>query len=250
MAQWQQGKVVVSKHWNQRLCSLKIEVDLPVFEAGQFIRIGLPDPDDEEKMEARPYSFVNAPHEGLLEIYFNQVPEGSLSNRLAALHEGDAVYVADQPAGFMTESEVPDGEVLWLLASGTALGPFLSILKTQPPWQHFKHIVLVHGVRSVEELTYSELIGKLQKLHSGQLIKVNSVTREEVIGALHERIPEAIANGHLERLAGFDFNANTSRAMLCGNPAMVEGSLQALRDKGLRKHLRREPGQILQEIYK
>jgi len=250
MAQWQQGKVVVNKHWNQRLCSLKIEVDLPVFEAGQFIRIGLPDSDDEQKMEARPYSFVNAPHEGLLEIYFNQVPEGSLSNRLAALHEADAVYVADRPAGFMTESEIPDGETLWLLASGTALGPFLSILKTLNPWQRFKHIVLVHGVRNAEELTYSELIGKLQKLHSDQLIKANCVTREEIVGALHERIPMAIANGHLERLVGFDFNVNKSRVMLCGNPAMVEGSLEALQEKGFRKHLRREPGQILQEIYK
>jgi len=249
MTQWQQGKVVETQHWNQRLCSLKIEVELPEFEAGQFIRVGLPGPDDEQ-MEARPYSFVNAPHEGLLEIYFNKVPEGSLSNRLKALHEGDAVYVADRPAGFMTESEIPDGETLWLLASGTALGPFLSILKTQAPWQRFKHIVLVHGVRSAEELTYSELIGKLQKLHPGQMIKVNSVTREEVVGALRERIPVAIANGNLERLAGFDFNASTSCVMLCGNPVMVEGSLEALQDKGLRKHLRRESGHILQEIYK
>lgn len=250
MTQWQQGKVVENQHWNQRLCSLKIEVELPEFEAGQFIRVGLPEPDDEQQMQARPYSFVNAPHEGQMEIYFNQVPEGSLSNRLKALHEGDAVYVADRPAGFMTESEIPDGETLWLLASGTALGPFLSILKTQAPWQRFKHIVLVHGVRSAEELTYRELIGKLQKLHPDQMIKVNSVTREEVVGALHERIPVAIANGHLERLAGLDFNANTSCVMLCGNPVMVEGSLEALQNKGLRKHLRRESGQILQEIYK
>jgi len=250
MAQWQQGKVVENKHWNKRLCSLKIEVELPEFEAGQFVRIGLPQSDDEQHMEARPYSFVNAPHEGLLEIYFNPVPEGSLSNRLQALHEGDAIYVADRPAGFMTESEIPDGETLWLLASGTALGPFLSILKTQAPWQRFKRIVLVHGVRSAEELTYSDLIGKLQQLHPDQLIKVNSVTREEVVGALHERIPVAIANGHLEKAAGFDFNASSSRVMLCGNPAMVADSLEALQAKGLRKHLRREPGQILQEIYK
>jgi len=250
MAQWQEGKVIENQHWNQRLCSLKIEVDLPGFEAGQFIRVGLPGSGDEQQMEARPYSFVNAPHEELLEIYFNQVPEGSLSNRLAALQEGDAVYVAGRPAGFMTEQEIPDGETLWLLASGTALGPFLSLLKTQPPWQRFKYIVLVHGVRSADELTYSDLTAKLQQLHSDQLIKINSVTREPLAGALSDRIPMAISSGQLELQAGLEFDPAGSRVMLCGNPGMVADSMTALETKGLRKHLRREPGQILQEIYK
>jgi len=250
MAQWQQGKVIENQHWNERLCSLRIEVELPEFEAGQFIRIGLPNSVDAEQMDARPYSFVNGPHEELLEIYFNQVPEGNLSNRLAALQPGDAVYVANRPVGFMTAQEISDGETLWLLASGTALGPFLSLLKTQLPWQRFKKIVLVHGVRSADELTYAELIGKLQQLHAEQLIKINSVTREPFEGALSCRIPAAIANGELEALAGVEFDPVGSRVMLCGNPGMVADSLAALQVKGLRKHLHREPGHILQEIYK
>jgi len=250
MTQWQQGKVIENQHWNERLCSVKVEVELPEFEAGQFIRVGLPNLTDAQKMDARPYSFVNAPHEDLLEIYFNQVPEGSLSNRLAVLQESDSIYVADRAAGFMTTQEIPDGETLWLLASGTALGPFLSLLKTQLPWQRFKKIVLVHGVRSADELTYAELIGKLQQLHAEQLIKINSVTREQFEGALSCRIPAAIANGELEELAGIAFDPEGSRVMLCGNPGMVADSMAALQEKGLRKHLHREPGHVLQEIYK
>lgn len=250
MSQWQQGKVVENQHWNEHLCSLKIAVKMPEFEAGQFIRIGLPQLDDEQQMEARPYSFVNAPHEALLEVYFNRVPEGSLSHRLQVLQEGEAVYVADRAAGFMTVAEILDGKTLWLLASGTAIGPFLSILKTDQPWQRFQHIVLVHGVHTAEDLTYNDLIATLQQRYGDRLIKVNSITREEVAGSLHDRIPVAITNGQLERLAGLDFNAASSRVMICGNPDMVADSIEALQAKGLRKHLRREPGHILQEIYK
>lgn len=249
MVQWLEGKVVENKHWNHRLCSLSVDVQLPAFLAGQFIRVALPEVGDASQMEARPYSFVNAPHESLLEIYFNQVPAGSLSNRLGALETGDTVYVADRPAGFMTEQEVPDGEALWLLATGTALGPFLSILKTPAIWQRFKKIVLVHGVRKADELTYGELLGRLQKLHEGRLTKINSVTREAFSGAMPVRIPVAISSGELERLAGMALTAEHSRVMVCGNPGMVAESMAALESKGLKKHLRREPGQVLQEIY-
>jgi len=251
MTQWQKGAASEKRHWNERLCSLKIDVALPEFEAGQFIRLGLPElGGDGTQIDARPYSFVNAPHETEMEVYFNRVPEGSLSNRLFDLGEGDAVYVADRASGFMTLSELPAGRVLWLLCTGTALGPFLSILKTQLPWHQFEKIVLLHGVRTTDELTYSDVIKKLQQLHPQQLIKLDSVTREDVAGALKQRIPEAIGSGALESLTGLPFDAENSRVMICGNPEMVLASMGALQTKGLHKHLRRAPGQILQEIYR
>lgn len=246
--QWEPGKILEAKHWNERLCSLKIEVNQPEFEAGQFIRVGLPD--TEGGMEARPYSFVNAPGEAALEIYFNRVVEGSLSKRLFALQTGDEVFIADRPAGFMTMSEVPQGRDLWMLATGTALGPFLSMLKTSAPWQQFEQVVLVHGVRSVDELSYQHLLDSLEESYPQQLIRLASVTRENFDGALSERIPDAIRSGALENITAVPFDVRRSRVMLCGNPGMVQDSLVALEEKGLSKHLRREPGQVLQEIYK
>lgn len=246
--QWEAGRVLEAKHWNERLCSLKVEVNQPEFEAGQFIRVGLPD--TEGDMEARPYSFVNAPDEAALEIYFNRVEVGSLSKRLFALQTGDEVFIADRPAGFMIMSEVPRGRELWMLATGTALGPFLSMLKTPSPWQQFEKVVLVHGVRSADELSYQDVLDSLEASHPQQLIRLASVTRENLDGALNERIPNAIRSGALEDIAGISFDARNSRVMLCGNPGMVQESFVALEAKGLRKHLRREPGQVLQEIYK
>mgnify|MGYP002713225105 CR=1 FL=1 len=247
MEQWKQGKVLENHHWNERLCSLRIEVELPKFKAGQFTRVALP---DGEEMLARAYSLVNAPHEPVAEFYFNRVPGGPLSTRLHQLKAGDSVFLSRAVAGFLTLSEVPACKHLWMLATGTALGPFLSILKTEEPWDRFEKIILVHGVRSQDELTYRTFIDRLRQQHPDKFIPIASVTREQVSGTLHQRIPEAIRSGALEAQAGLAIDPESAHVMICGSPAMVDESTAALQEKGLRKHRRRTPGHISVEIYK
>src|SRR5690606_34920063 len=96
----------------------------------------------------------------------------------------------------------PDAEQLWMLSTGTGLGPFLSILKTDAPWKRFKQIVLVHAVRHGVELTYRDQIERLLNDHPEQWRMVSFVSREEHPGALSGRIPEAIADGRLEKAVG------------------------------------------------
>src|SRR5471032_3370463 len=142
-ATWIEGSVASQTRWTDRLFSLRVEIPteaaaLP-FEAGQFARLAL---DIGGERIARPYSFVNAPGSVPLEFYYAIVPEGPLSPRLANLVAGDRVYVAPNPAGFLVLSEVPEATNLWLLATGTGVGPFLSILRTPAPWQRFRRVVL------------------------------------------------------------------------------------------------------------
>ena len=115
MANWLEGKVVDNRRLNDYLTSLIIEVELDGYEAGQFVRVGLPDSED---VLARPYSLVNTPGEPHLEVYFNIVEEGPLSPRLFALGPGDDVLVSDNPSGFLTVSEVPACPHLWMVATG------------------------------------------------------------------------------------------------------------------------------------
>ena len=105
MASWLEGKVVDNRRLNDYLTALIIDVDLDGYEAGQFVRIGLP---DGEEVLARPYSLVNTPEENYLEVYFNIVEEGPLSPRLFDLKAGDDILVSDNPSGFLTVSEVPE----------------------------------------------------------------------------------------------------------------------------------------------
>ena len=241
-----QGTIVENKHWTKRLYSIKVDADIQSFLPGQFGRLGL-EIDGEEV--ARPYSFVNSPSEPYLEFYSITVPDGLLSSRLYQLQKGDKVWVASAAAGFFTLDEVPKGRELWMLSTGTALGPFLSILKTDTPWQRFDKIVLAHAVRTEEELSYSETIETFKQRAPEQFTMVPFVSREQTQYALPGRIPAAIENGALENHADTPLIAESSQVMICGNPDMVKDTTEVLKNKGFTKNRRRQPGNITTENY-
>lgn len=246
MSKWVEGTVVAQRHWSGLLYSLQVEAELAPFQAGQFTKLALA---VDGEMVGRPYSFVNAPTARPYEFYYVVLPEHPLTPHLCKLVAGDSVYLAPQPAGFLTLNEVAPGENLWLLATGTALGPFLSILGSEAPWQRFRRVVLVHAVRRAEELSYQEQIGSLLAQHAGQLVFVPVISREQKDFALAGRIPQAIDDGRLEARAGVKLEAQSSRLMVCGNPQMVEDTVHALQRRGMKKHRRRDPGQISVENY-
>ena len=240
MSGWLNGRVIENRHWTDTLFSLRVEGARPKFRAGQFVRIAL---DIEGERVARAFSFVNTPHDEVLEFYGVIVPEGPLSPRLAKLVPGDALYVAPNPAGFLVLSEVPDAETLWLISTGTGLAPFLSILRTDEPWRRFKNVVVVHAVRRASELVYREVIAKTPARY------VSMVSREAAPGSLAGRIPAAISDGRLEDAAGLKLLPDRSHVMLCGNPDMLKDTQAVLVGRGMRKHRRRTPGHITVESF-
>ena len=246
MTEWVEANIVERRDWNDELVSLRFEAPLEPFQAGQFIRVGL---DIAGERVGRPYSLVNAPHEDLHEIYFNIVEEGPLSPRLARLQPGDRLWAVPRPSGFLTLDEVPAARHLWLLATGTALGPFLSILKTPAPWQRFETIVLGHSVRRRDELAYQDCIRQLEEEHGGQLRFVPFITREPCGDGLGQRIPACIESGALEEKVGLALTPEDSHVLLCGNSAMLQDTLAVLEQRGLKRHRRREPGQVGMEKY-
>jgi len=246
MSKWLEGRVVGQKRWTDRLYSLQVAAPLGRFEAGQFTKLAL---DVGGERFARPYSLVNAPGFEPQEFYYNVVAAGPLSPRLAALAAGDAVFVAPNVAGFLVLAEVPDAENLWLIATGTGLGPFLSILRTEALWKRFRRVTLVHATRTAAEQTYGELLEAVGAARGEQFRRVAFVSREKAPGTLEGRVPAAIGDGRLERAAGAELSAGRSHAMLCGNPAMVSDVTAALATRGMRKHRRRAPGHITVETY-
>ena len=244
MSAWLAGRVIENRTWTETLFSLRVESPRLRFEAGQFVRLAL---DLGGERIARPFSFVNAPDDPVLEFYGVIVPGGPLSPGLARLRPGDKLFVADNPSGFLVLSEVPPAEDLWLLATGTGIAPFLSILRTETPWQRYKRVILVHAVRQANELVYRDLIEKFQSRQK-QFKYLSFVSRENHPSSLTGRMPAAIRDGRLEAMAR-PISAARSQFMLCGNPRMLKDVAAELAARGLRKNRRRAPGQITVESF-
>jgi ferredoxin/flavodoxin---NADP+ reductase len=244
---WIPGRVTRRHAWNATHFSLFIECDRPDFAPGQFVRLAL---DIEGERVARPYSCVNPPHRPGLEIFFNRVPDGPLSSRLATLAPGDAVWVSGAANGLLTLGQVPaDARDLWMLATGTGVGPFLSILQSEVPWQRFERLILAYGVRDLGNYAYGELLDQLVARQRSRLRVIPCVTGEQPLHGYHGRITSALRSGMLENLAGRDVDAQHSHFLLCGNDAMIQEVSELLRERGLKRNLRSEPGQFSSEKY-
>ncbi|MCF7992753.1 MAG: ferredoxin--NADP reductase [Thiohalocapsa sp.] len=246
MNDWIEGRVAGKRHWSEALYSLQIEAPLPAFAAGQYIKVAL---DVDGERVGRPYSLVNAPHEPLLEIYFNEIPEGPLTPKLSELEVGDRIWVSNKASGVFTMDNVVSRRHLWMLATGTALGVYLSILKTAEPWERFERVILVHGARNAGELAYGETIAEIQAAHEGSFSYISALTRDASETSLQGRITNLLENGTLQDVAGIDITADDSHLMLCGNSAMIKDVRAWLEAHGLQRHKRHEPGHYTTEQY-
>ena len=249
MSSWLEGRVIEHRAWTNTLFSLRVELGTGAprlrFDAGQFVRLAL---DLGGERIARPFSFVNAPQDPVLEFYGVIVPEGPLSPSLARLQKGERLFLADNPSGFLVLAEVPPAEDLWLLATGTGIAPFLSILRTETPWQRYRRVILVHAVRRASELVYADTIEAVGRTRGDQFLMIKFTSREKTPNALEGRIPAAIRDGRLEAVAQ-PISPERSQFMLCGNPQMLKDVAAELAARGLRKNRRRTPGHITVESF-
>lgn len=219
------------------------------FTAGQFARIGLKVGDE---LVVRAYSVVSSPFDETLEFFSIVVPDGAFTSNLQHLKVGDELYLEKIPYGYLTLAryQQPLPHDLWLLATGTGLAPFLSMLQDFDTWSKYQKINLVYSVRTAAELAYVDRIQEIAETfgegHIG--FKFISIITRDPSAQLHDRLPVLIENGELEKVAGIALTPATSHVMLCGNPEMVDDTKDALKRRGLTMN-RRGEGNIAVENY-
>ena len=247
-------KITDVRPWTDSLFSFRTTRDRGYrFVPGQFARLGVKDHDSEE-IVWRAYSIASAAHDEHLEFFSVVVPNGAFTSRLSKLRQGDEILVERKSYGFLTTDRFEAGRDLWMLATGTGLAPFLSILHDFATWESYDNLVLVHSVRTQQELAYEELIQGFDKSEyyaefASKLRYVRIVTREPVAGALGDRVTKLVGNGVLEENVGLRLDHDRSRIMLCGNPEMVEDSRRLLIGRGFRLSRRGDPGHLAVENY-
>ena len=192
------------------------------FKSGQFVRVALPvtdAPQNEEDWLGRAYSLASTPDEDVLCFYIAKVADGALSPRLFELQVGDEVFVDENAYGFLQTDRLEPHGTLLCLASGTGLASFLSIVKNNP-WSRFDNVMVVHCVRSADEVSLRDRFEKAAKDqgHEVNFRFIAATTRESDparAGEITCRLPQAIEEGFFEKI-GFDLTPERALNHLAG----------------------------------
>jgi len=238
-------------HWTDTLFSFTCTRDSAFrFENGQFTMVGL---EVDGKPLLRAYSLASANYEEHLEFLSIKVPDGPLTSRLQHLKVGDSVLIGKKPTGTLVADNLLPGKTLWLLSTGTGLAPFLSIIRDPETFERFEQVVLVHGVRQVEELAYHDYITEhlprhefLGELVSGKLLYYPTVTREDFRNT--GRVTTLLESGKIAADLGIPMlDPAEDRVMICGSPEMLRDLKHMMESRGFKEGNTTTPGDFVIE---
>lgn len=251
MSKFLEERVLSVHHWTDSLFSFRTTRDPSFrFRSGEFTMIGIP---VDGKPLMRAYSVASAHYEDELEFFSIKVQDGPLTSRLQHLKAGDPIMVSRKPTGTLVLDNLAPGKNLYLLGTGTGLAPFLSIIKDPETYERFEKVIVVHGVRTVKDLAYSEIIGEvlpsdefIGEMVAKQLIYYPTVTREPF---RHQgRITALMDSGRLFDDIGLPpMSAENDRFMLCGSPQMIADVRALLDSRGYVEGNHGEQGQFVIE---
>ncbi|PLW83091.1 ferredoxin--NADP(+) reductase [Kineobactrum sediminis] len=223
-------------HWTDRLFSFKTTRNPGFrFENGHFTMIGL---EREGKPLLRAYSMASANYEDKLEFFSIKVADGPLTSHLQNIRVGDELLVNSKSTGTLVMDNLLPGGTLYLLATGTGLAPFMSIIKDPEIYERFDRVVLAHGCRHASELAYRDAITQDLPAHeylgddiSNKLFYYPTVTREPFIH--NGRLTDLLANGTMPADLGLaPIDPQRDRFMICGSPAMLKDMTRLLNERG------------------
>jgi ferredoxin--NADP+ reductase len=240
--------------------------DLPDFKPGQFAVLGLPPeaprcpgsdaeeaPPKPEKLIRRAYSIASSSvAREYLELYITLVRSGGLTPRLFALQPGDRVWLGPKITGNFTLDQAPQDTNLVLVATGTGLAPYMSMLRTMLHEAGDRKVTVFLGARHSWDLGYqSELLTMDRLSPAFSYHSIISRPAEEPVpwGGPAGYVQDLWRDGLLERTWGFRPVPHNTSVFLCGNPAMIDDMVAILAEEGFREHSRNEPGEIFVERY-
>ena len=244
-------EVLSVHHWNDTLFSFTTTRDPGFrFENGQFIMIGI-------KVDGKPlmraYSIASANYEEHMEFFSIKVQDGPLTSRLQKIKPGDKLMVSTKPTGtLLVDALKTPAKHLYLLATGTGLAPFMSVIKDPEVYESFDKVILTHGVREVSELAYQDIIKELPnneyfgEMVDGKLLYYPSVTREDF--HTQGRLTEALTSGKMSESLGLPpINVEDDRFMICGSPSMLRDFCEILDERGFTETIRGEVAEYVIE---
>lgn len=234
--------------------------ELPDFKPGQFVALGLPgasprcaeatdelEKPEDDKIIKKAYSIASSSDsKQFLEFYITLVHSGALTPRLFELKIGDRVWVGNKFVGMFTLDQIEAEQNIVLIATGTGVAPYMSMLRSDALKRKGK-IVVIHGAANSWDLGYSSELNLLQSIapHFSYIPTITNPEREVMKwNGNVQFIQDMWRDGVLEKSWGFKPMPENTHIFLCGNPRMIGDMVEALEHDGFIEHSRKTPGQI------
>jgi ferredoxin--NADP+ reductase len=270
MAEPQLNAIVTAKvNLSPRLMILRVATDgwpIPDFEPGQFVAVGLPGsapryrlseeeikPSAPGKLIRRAYSVASSSRtREYFEFFINLVSNGALTPRLFALEVGDRLWLSSKVTGMFTLDQVPEDKHIVMIATGTGLAPYMSMLGTDLACGRPRRYAVLHGAYHSWDLGYRSELLNLEHLCSNfTYIATIDRPEEEPVpwGGQVGWVQDLWAKGVLAQAWGFQPTPADSHVFLCGNPGMIESMETLLEAEGFHKHSPKSPGEIHAERF-
>lgn len=251
MSAYLEERVLSVHRWTDNLFSFCTTRDGGLrFSNGHFTMIGLR---SETPTPMRAFSIVSPNHEPYLEFLSIVIPDGALTSKLQHIQPGDRIAVGKKPTGTLRIQHLRPARNLYMLATGTGLAPFMSIIRDPETYERFERVVLVHGVRHVAELAYRDYITRelpehevLGEMVREKLVYYPTVTREPF--ERQGRITALVESGQMAReLSLPELGPENDRVMICGSPAMLRDVRTLCEERGFEEGNTGEPGDFVVE---
>lgn len=247
------------KHWTDRLFSFRCTRPQSLrFRSGEFVMIGLmgdPDPKTgKQKPLLRAYSIASPSWDDELEFYSIKVQDGPLTSKLQHIQPGDEIILRPKPVGTLVHDALLPGKRLWLLATGTGIAPFASLMRDPETYEKFDQVIMMHTCREVAELEYGrELVEGLTndpligEMVDGKLLYYPATTREEF--KTMGRVTDNLSSGKVFEDLGLEgpMTADRDRAMICGSLEFNLDIKAILEGWGLREGANSDPAEYVVE---
>lgn len=216
-------KVLEVKHYTDRLFHFKTTRDPGTrFRDGEFLMIGL---EVENKPLLRAYSVASPNYEEYMEFFSIKVPDGPLTSKLQHIQPGDEIITNTKSVGTLVMDNIKPGRNLYMMATGTGVAPFMSLVRGVETYDEFDKVILMWGTRTVAELAYHDFLTGLNEheiwgeITQGKLMYYPTVTREDYHTT--GRITEAMYTGKVQEKLGIEpFDKEKDRVMICGSNDM------------------------------
>ncbi len=188
----------------------------PAFLPGQYVNISVPG-----SSLHRSYSFSSAPGNGRMSFLIKQVPGGLMSSWLQGASQGEPLQMTGPLGSFYLRAVT---RPLLLLAGGTGLAPFLSMLEVLARDGVTQPIHMVYGVTRDADLV---LVERLQA-YALQIPGFSFSTCVADPQTVHAR--QGYVTQHLPAQALHGGNVDV---YLCGPPPMVDAVQQHFKAEGI-----------------